>query len=325
MDSFWADKQAIVTGGAGFLGHHVVALLRAAGCMHVFVPEFEQYDLVHEEAVVRMYDDAAHERREARTSIVFHLAGLNGGIGANKARPAEFYYQNIMLNTLVIHYAWSMGAAKIVTAGAGSGYPLNAPQPLKEESLWDGYPQSETAPYALAKRMMDVQGRAYFQQYGLPVITAILGNLYGPYDNFNLEAASVIPALVRRFVEAAQHGLPQVAPWGTGKSTRDFIYVGDAAEALLHAAEVYDQAEVVNVSSGIDTSIRQVVELLVEINAYRGEVSWDTSHPDGQSARRFDVSKAKRDLNWFARTDLKTGLQQTVAWYRSTDRQHSSR
>jgi GDP-L-fucose synthase len=282
------------------------------------VPELEQYDLVHEDAVIRMYDDAAQEHGDARALIVFHLAGLNGGIGANKARPAEFYYRNIMLNTLIIHYAWQMGAAKVVTAGAGSGYPLNAPQPLKEESLWDGYPQSETAPYALAKRMMDVQGRAYFQQYGLPVITVILGNLYGPHDNFDPETAPVIPALMRRFVEAAQCGLPEVAPWGTGKATRDFIYAGDAADAFLRAAEVYDHSEVVNVSSGVDTSIRQVVELLVAITGYGGTVAWDTSRPDGQSARRFDVSRAQRDLNWTAHTDLETGLQQTVTWYRST-------
>ena len=318
MTSFWTDKQAIVTGGAGFLGYHVAAQLRAAGCTHLFVPEFERYDLVHEDAVIRMYDDAARERGAVRALIVFHLAGLNGGIGANKARPAEFYYQNIMLNTLIIHYAWRMGAAKVVTAGAGSGYPLDAPQPLKEETLWDGYPQSETAPYALAKRMMDVQGRAYFQQYGLPVITAILGNLYGPHDNFNPETAPVIPALVRRFVEAAQRNLPEVAPWGTGKATRDFIYAGDAAEAFLCAAELYDRSEVVNVSSGFDTSVRQVVDLLADITAYRGTIVWDTSRPDGQSTRRFDVSRARRDLNWSAHTDLKTGLQQTVAWYRAT-------
>jgi GDP-L-fucose synthase len=320
MTSFWTDKQVIVTGGAGFLGHHVVDRLRAAGCAHVFVPEVERYDMAHEEAVARMYADAAQERGPATTLIVFHLAGLNGGIGANKARPAEFYYQNIMLNTLIIHYAWRMGAVKVVTAGAGSGYPLNAPQPLKEDSLWDGYPQSETAPYALAKRMMDVQGRAYFQQYGLPVITAILGNLYGPHDNFNSETAPVIPALVRRFVDAVLRGLPEVAPWGTGKATRDFVYASDVAEFFLRAAEVYDHADVVNVSSGVDTSIRQVVELLGEITGYRGLVAWDTARPDGQSARRFDVTKALRDLNWQARTDLKAGLRQTVEWYRATYR-----
>jgi nucleoside-diphosphate-sugar epimerase len=173
--------------------------------------------------------------------------------------------------------------------------------------------------------MMDVQGRAYFQQYGLPVITAILGNLYGPYDNFNPETAPVIPALVRRVVEAAQRGLPEVAPWGTGKATRDFIYASDAAEAFLRAVEVYDRSEVVNVSSGVEASIRQVVELLVELTGYRGTVAWDTSRPDGQSARRFDVSKAQRDLSWLARTDLKTGLQQTVTWYQSIYGQSSSR
>jgi GDP-L-fucose synthase len=317
MTSFWTDKQAIVTGGAGFLGHYVVEKLRAAGCSSIFVPLQEQYDLTHEEAVVKMYKDTARVRGNATGMIVLHLAGLNGGIGANQAHPAEFFYQNIMMNVLTIHQAWKHGALKVVVAGAGASYPQSVPQPLKEESLWDGYPQPETAPYALAKRIMDVQGHAYWKQYGLPVITALLGNLYGPHDNFNPETAPVISALVRRLVEATNKNLPQVSPWGTGKSTRDFVYVGDLAEGLLLAAEKYKQAERVNLSSGVDTSIRQVVEMLVEITGYKGEIAWDTSRPDGQSARRLDVSKAWRDLGWSAKTDLETGLKLTVEWYRA--------
>jgi GDP-L-fucose synthase len=314
---FWSDKQAIVTGGAGFLGQHVVATLQSEGCGNIFVPHHRDYDLTAEEAVERMFRDAAQSRTEGEQPVVLHLAGMNGGIGANKARPAEFFYQNIMMNVLTIHYAWKTGARKVVAAGAGSGYPLSAPQPLKEESLWAGYPQAETAPYALAKRMLDVQGSAYWNQYGLPVVTALLGNVYGPHDNFDPNTAPVISALVSKFVDAAERELPHVSPWGTGKSTRDFVYAGDVAEGLLLAAEKYQQAEVVNLSAGADTSIRQVVELIVALTNYTGDVTWDTTRPDGQTARRLDTSKAQRDLGWQARTNLGSGLKLTVDWYRA--------
>ena len=246
MTSFWTDKQAVVTGGGGLLGHHVVERLRQAGCARIFVARKRDYDLSREEAVARLFTAAAQARGEAAQFVVFHLAGLNGGIGANRARPAEFFYQNIMMNVMTLHQAWQSGALRCVAAGAGSGYPQAAPQPLKEESLWDGYPQAETAPYALAKRLLDVQGGAYWQQYGFAVITAILGNLYGPHDNFDPATAPVIPALVRKFVAAANGDNVPVAIWGTGRATRDFVYAGDVARGLLLAAEKYERSERVN-------------------------------------------------------------------------------
>jgi len=317
MTGFWTDKQAVVTGGGGLLGHHVVEQLRQAGCPRIFVARRSDYDLSHETAVTRLFVDAAQARGGAGKFVVFHLAGLNGGIGANQARPAEFFYQNVMMNVMTLHQAWQAGALRCVAAGAGSGYPQAALQPLKEESLWDGYPQAETAPYALAKRLLDVQGNAYWQQYGFVVVTAILGNLYGPHDNFDPATAPVIPALVRRFVAAAQASSAPVAIWGTGRATRDFVYAGDVARGLLLAAEKYERSERVNLASGVDTSIGQVAHLLAAITRYTGEVAWDTTRPDGQATRRLDVSKAARDLGWSASTDLAAGLSHTVDWYRA--------
>jgi GDP-L-fucose synthase len=317
MTDFWLDKQAIVTGGAGLLGQHLVEKLRQRRCGQIFVPRKATYDLTQEEAVARMFHDAAQARGHSPDFIVFHLAGRNGGIGANQARPAEFFYQNIMMNVMTVHNAWKMGALKCVAAGAGSGYPQSAPLPLKEEYLWAGYPQVETAPYALAKRMLDVQAAAYGKQYGFPVITAVLGNLYGPHDNFDPETAPVISALVRKFVRAAEANSPQVSLWGTGRATRDFVYAGDVADGFLLAAEKYQQSELVNLASGCDTSIQQVAALLGDITQFQGSVVWDASRPDGQMARRLDIAKAARDLGWSAATDLSTGLRATVAWYQT--------
>jgi GDP-L-fucose synthase len=317
MTDFWVDKQAVVTGAGGLLGHHVVEQLSRAGCMRIFVARKRDYDLSHEAAAVRLFADAARARGGAGQFVVFHLAGLNGGIGANQARPAEFFYQNTIMNVMTLHQAWQAGALRCVAAGAGSGYPQNAPQPLKEEMLWDGYPQAETAPYALAKRLLDVQGQAYFRQYGFAVITAILGNLYGPHDNFDPSTAPVIPALVRKFVAAVEGNSAHLPIWGTGRATRDFVYAGDVASGLLRAAETYEQAERVNLASGTDTSIGQVARLLAEVTHYSGAIDWDTTRPDGQAARRLDVSKAARDLGWSASTDLAAGLGQTVDWYRA--------
>ena len=320
--SYWTDKQVVVTGGAGFLGSHVVGKLRQTDCVDVFVVRSREYDLTHEDRVIRLFE-------EHPADIVIHLAGLVGGIGANKARPADFFYQNIMMGVLTMHYAWKHGVGKFVAAGAGCGYPEHAPMPLKEESFWNGFPQQESAPYSLAKRMLHIQSIAYWRQYRFPAIVTIPGNIYGPYDNFDLENAHVIPALVRKFVEATDR--PQTAGpnrpssvvrhpssvvvWGTGKPTRDFIYAGDVAEGILLAAEAYDQPELVNLSSGRETSIREVVETLVEITGFDGEIVWDTSRPDGQARRVFDMSKAKRQLDFEARTSLREGLQRTVKWY----------
>ncbi|MBM4430820.1 MAG: GDP-L-fucose synthase [Chloroflexi bacterium] len=322
--SYWADKRVVVTGGAGFLGSHVVEKLREAGCKHIFVVRSKDYDLTKEEAVARLFSDleagkhgwpSAVGGRPSAGDVVIHLAGLVGGIGANKARPADFFYQNIMIGVLTMHYAWKHGVGKFVAAGAGCGYPEHAPLPLREESFWDGFPQQESAPYSLAKRMLHIQSIAYWRQHRFPAIVTIPGNIYGPYDNFDLENAHVIPALVRKFVEAVDNGHAQVVVWGTGKPTRDFVYAGDVAECILRAAEVYNLPELVNLSSGRETSVREVVETLVEITGFDGEIVWDTSRPDGQARRVFDMSKAKRELGFEARTSLREGLQRTVKWY----------
>jgi GDP-L-fucose synthase len=323
---YWTDRRVVVTGGGGFLGRHVVEKLQEAGCDSVFVVRRQQYDLTKEEAVLRLFSDLKQGRVGWRTSqktaepgvdVVIHLAGLVGGIGANKAYPADFFYRNLMMNTLVLHYAWQSGVRKVVVAGAGCGYPEHAPLPLREESFWDGFPQWESAPYSLAKRMLHVQSIAYWRQHHFPIIIGVPGNIYGPYDNFDLEMAHVVPALVRKFVDAADSRAAEVVVWGTGKASRDFVYAGDAAEGLVRAAERLDRAEIFNLSCGTGTSVREVVENLRTITGYTRTVRWDASRPDGQAARQFDVSKAKRLLGWEAVTPIMEGLQATVDWYRA--------
>jgi GDP-L-fucose synthase len=319
--SFWENKRVLLTGGGGFLGSHVREVLDAAGCQHVFVVRSSAYDITRETEVQRLFEDlqagiggwpSRLHGRTAPVDIVIHLAGLVGGIGANKANPADFYYRNLMMGTLMMHYSRLAGAAKFVAAGAGCGYPEHAPMPLKETSFWDGFPQVESAPYSLAKRMLQVQSIAYWKQYRFPAIIGVPGNIYGPYDNFDLENAHVAPALVRKFVES-----DNVVVWGSGKPTRDFVYAGDVAKGLLLATEVYDQAELVNLSSGRDHSISEVIDTLIDITGFKGTFSWDTSRPDGQIRRLFDVSKAEKDLGFRATTSLRDGLAMTVEWYRA--------
>lgn len=311
--SYWSGKRVTVTGGAGFLGSHVVEKLAVAGCKEVFVARSRDYDLTQEAQAARLFE-------QHPADVVIHLAGYVGGIGANKTYPADFFYRNLMMGVLTMHHAWQSGAQKFVAAGAGCGYPEHAPKPLSEDNFWDGFPQWESAPYSLAKRMLHVQSIAYWRQHRFPSVVTIPGNIYGPYDNFDLEQAHVIPALVRKFIEAVDDGLPTVTVWGSGKPTRDFVYGGDVADGILRAAEVYAQSELVNLSSGTDTSIREVVELLVDMTGFAGKLVWDTARPDGQAERRFDVSKAQRDLHWTARTSLREGLQRTVDWYRANRR-----
>jgi GDP-L-fucose synthase len=279
-----------------------------------------EYDLTKEADVSRLFTDlqagkgawpSRFDGRPAPVDVVIHLAGLVGGIGANKARPADFFYRNLMMGTLMLHYSWLAGVQKFVAAGAGCGYPEHAPIPLKETSFWDGLPQAESAPYSLAKRLLQIQAQAYWAQHRFPAIIGIPGNIYGPYDNFDLENAHVVPALVRKFVESQN-----VVVWGSGKPTRDFVYAGDVAQGLLRAGEVYDRAEVVNLSSGKDYSIRKVVDTLVEVTTFQGTFTWDATRPDGQLRRLFDISKAQKDLGFCATTNLRDGLGKTVAWYR---------
>lgn len=312
MSLDWSKKRVLVTGGAGFLGSHVVAQLRARGCSDLFVVRSQDFDLTKEDAVARLYAEHAAD-------IVIHLAGLVGGIGPNAQWPADYFYQNIMMGVLILHYAWKSGAEKFVCAGAGCGYPEHAPLPLKEEYFWDGFPQEPSFAYSLAKRMLHVQSRAYWKQHKFPSVVTIPGNIYGPHDNFDLENAHVIPALVRKFVEATgngrgSHGTVEV--WGSGNPTRDFVYAGDVADGMLRAAEIYNTAQLVNLSSGREYSIRGVVEELVDIAGFRGEVVWQPSRPEGQRRRLFDISKAQTELGYQAATGLREGLKTTVAWYR---------
>lgn len=300
----------MVTGGGGFLGSHVVEALHDAGCSDIFVVRSSDYDLTHEDAAAQLFSDHPAD-------VVMHLAGYVGGIGSNKTYPADFFYRNLMMGTLIIDQAWRSGAEKVVAAGAGCGYPEQAPLPIKEEDFWQGFPQTLSAPYSLAKRMLHVQSMAYWRQHGFPVVVAIPGNIYGPYDNFDLEAAHVIPALVRKFVEAADDGHPSVTVWGSGTPTRDFVYAGDVARGMLLAAEHCDDPALINLSTGDETSIREVVDLLTELTGFAGEVEWDTSRPDGQARRVFDVSKAEKHLGFRARTTLGDGLKHTVDWYRA--------
>ena len=334
--SYWSDKRVVVTGGGGFLGSHVMEKLEAAGAAHVFVVRSRDYDLTREAAVEELFKDLAAgnpagtswpgkvDGSDAPVDVVLHLAGLVGGIGSNKARPADFFYQNIMMGVLIMHHSWKAGAQKFVAAGAGCGYPENAPLPQKESSFWDGFPQEESAPYSLAKRMLHVQSMAYWRQHGFPAIVTIPGNIYGPYDQFDLEHSHVVPGLVRKFVEATADGAhDKVEVWGTGKPTRDFVYAGDVAEGILRACEVYDEPALVNLSSGAEHSIREVVDSLVDITGFQGELVWDASRPDGQARRVFDVSKAKSEMQFECGTGLREGLERTVDWYK--EHRHEAR
>ena len=315
-ENFWTDKRVLVTGGAGFLGSHVVAALRKRGVVQPVIVRSSDYDLTHEADVVRLLE-------EHPADIVIHLAGLVGGILPNHQRPAEFFYQNLMMGTMMLHHAWKTGASRFVAAGAGCGYPEKAPNPLKEEAFWSGLPQKESAPYSLAKRLLSIQSEAYFRQYGFVSTIGIPGNIYGPFDNFHLLDAHVIPALVRKFVEASQTQASEVEVWGTGKAARDFVYAGDVAEGLLRAAERLDENCLINLSSGVETSVRDVVELLKDCSGFQGEIRWNTDRPDGQLHRCFDTSRAKKLLDWHASTSLEGGLRLTVDWYRK--HQHEAR
>jgi GDP-L-fucose synthase len=306
---FWASRRVCVTGGAGFLGSFVQEVLRARGATEIFIPHIEKYNLTQIEDIRRMLDDS-------RPDVIIHLAALAGGIGANRARPAEFFYNNLMMGVPLIHEAWASGVEKFVAIGTICAYPKFTPLPFKEEHLWDGYPEETNAPYGLAKKMLLVQAQAYREQYGFNAIYLLPVNLYGPRDNFNLETSHVIPALIRKMAVAQQKGEKQVILWGDGSPTREFFYAGDAALAIAMAAERYNGSEPVNLGAGMEISIKKLAELIAKLTNFQGEIVWDTTKPNGQPRRALDVSRAKEYFGFEAQMPFEEGLQRTIAWFK---------
>jgi GDP-L-fucose synthase len=309
--SFWSENRFVVTGGAGFLGSRVVDTMRQRGAEQIFVPRSAQYDLREGEAVLDLLADA-------KPDVIIHMAAVVGGIGANRERPAEFFYSNLMMGTQLMHESWKAGVKKFVTIGTVCAYPKFTPTPFREELLWDGYPEETNAPYGLAKKMLLVQGQAYREQYGFDAIYLLPTNLYGPDDNFDPTSSHVIPALIRKFVEARERGDAQVSAWGTGKATREFLYVDDAAEGIVLAAERYDQPDPVNIGSGFEISIRELTETIARMTGFVGEVVWDHSKPDGQPRRALDTRRAEAAFGFRATIDFKVGLERTIRWYENS-------
>ncbi len=308
--NYWRNRRVCVTGGAGFLGSFVVEKLQERGAKEIFVPRIEQYDLVKLDDIQRML-------RDARPDVILHLAALAGGIGANRARPAEFFYVNLMMGVQLLHEAWRFGVEKFVAVGTICAYPKHTPVPFREENLWDGYPEETNAPYGLAKKMLLVQAQAYRQQYGFNAIYPLPVNLYGPRDNFNLETSHVIPALIRKCVEAVERGEGQVVLWGDGSPTREFLYVEDAAEGLLLATERYDGPEPFNLGSGQEISIKDLAERIAQMTGFKGQLVWDTTKPNGQPRRALDTSRAERFFGFRAKVSLEEGLKRTIEWYKA--------
>jgi GDP-L-fucose synthase len=307
---FWSGKRVAVTGGAGFLGSFVIEELRRRGGTEVFVPRRRDYDLVERAAVRRFLDDAAPQ-------VVIHLAAEVGGIGANRLNPGRFFYSNLMMGAQLMEEARLRGVEKLVAVGTVCSFPKHTPVPFREENLWDGYPEETNAPYGLAKKMLLVQSQAYRQQYGFNSIFLLPVNLYGPGDNFDPASSHVIPALIRKCVEAQAAGAPAIEVWGTGAATREFLYVEDCAEAVVLAAERYDEPEPVNVGSGSEIRISDLVARIAALVGVEARIVWNTSKPDGQPRRCLDTSRAAQRFGFRARTSLDDGLRRTVDWYLS--------
>ncbi len=305
------NKRIMVTGGDGFLGSFVIRKLKERGCANIFVPKIEEYDLVSIDAVRRVYQDA-------KPDIVIHLAAKVGGIGANKENPGTFFYDNLMMGVQLIEEARHANVQKFVALGTICCYPKFTPAPFKEEDLWNGYPEETNAPYGLAKKMLLVQSQAYRQQYGFNSIFLMPVNLYGPGDNFDPRSSHVIPALIKKCMDAQKRGDDEIVVWGTGNATREFLYAEDAAEGILLATERYDKSDPVNIGAGFEISIKDLVTLIAKLTGFKGKIAWDVTKPDGQPRRMLDTTKALQEFGFKAVTTFEEGLKNTITWYKNS-------
>jgi len=306
--SFWENQRVVVTGGAGFLGSFVVNSLRRRCCGTLFVPRRSEYDLTERQAMVRLFEDT-------RPTMVLHLAAVVGGIGANRQHPGRFFYENAIMGVELIEQARRFQVPKLLVTGTICSYPKFTPLPFREEDLWNGYPEETNAPYGIAKKALLEQCQSYRREYGLNAIFLLPVNLYGPHDNFDPESSHVIPALIKKCVDAVRRGASRIECWGSGSPTREFLYVEDAAQALVLAAEKYNKAAPVNIGSGQEISIRDLAELIAGVTGFNGEIRWDTSKPDGQPRRCLNTERAEREFGFRAKTSLRDGLLRTVEWY----------
>ncbi len=305
---FWKNKRVCVTGGAGFLGSFIVDKLRNLEAKEIFVPVIEKYNLVELRDIQRMLDDA-------KPDVILHLAAQVGGIGANRAHPAEFFYNNLMMGVQLMHQAYARKIGKFVALGTVCAYPKFTPVPFKEDAIWNGYPEETNAPYGLAKKMLLVQAQSYRQQYGYNAIFLLPVNLYGPRDNFDPSSSHVIPALIRKCIEAREEQKSEIIVWGDGTPTREFLYIEDAADGILMAAEKFNGSEPVNLGSGFEISIKTLAELIVRLTGFQGKIIWDTSQPNGQPRRCLDTSRAEALFGFKAKIDFEEGLKRTITWY----------